>query len=65
MIVQLLDSRGKVGSCLVLDETFTTSAARVTLTADFAVDDVEAGLAREVFKVLYVSVSDDKCTLEA
>jgi len=30
-------------------------AARVTLTVDFAVDDIEAGLTSEIFEVLYVN----------
>lgn len=56
MLVELLNSGLEVGSSLVLDETLATSAGSVTLTVDLAVDDIEAGLAGEVFQVLIIEL---------
>lgn len=56
VLVELLNSGLEVGSSLVLDETLATSAGSVTLTVDFAVDDIEAGLAGEVLQVLIIEL---------
>ena len=59
MLVELLNSGLEVGSSLVLDETLATSAGSVTLTVDLAVDDIEAGLAGEVFQVLIIELASE------
>jgi len=50
-VVQLLDSRGEIASRLVLHKAFTGSS-RVTVTADFAVHDIEAGLTCKILQIL-------------
>lgn len=52
MLVELLDGRLEIGSGLILDETLATSAGSVTLTVDLTVDNIEAGLAREILQIL-------------
>lgn len=59
VLVELLNSGLEVGSSLVLDETLATGAGSVTLTVDLAVDDVEAGLAGEVFQVLIIELASE------
>ena len=59
MLVELLNSGLEVSSSLVLDETLATGAGSVTLTVDLAVDDVEAGLAGEVFQVLIIELASE------
>ena len=59
MLVELLNSGLEVGSSLVLDETLATGAGSVTLTVDLAVDNVEAGLAGEVFQVLIIELASE------
>ena len=59
MLVKLLDGGLEVGSSLVLDETLATGAGGITLTVDFTVDDVEAGLAGEVFQVLRIELASE------
>jgi len=52
VLVELLNGRLEIGSSLVLDETLATGAGSVALTVDLTVDDVETGLAGEVFQIL-------------
>lgn len=54
VLIELLDSRLEVGSGLVLDETLATGAGSVALTVDLTVDNVKAGLAREILQILEV-----------
>ena len=59
MLVELLDSGLEVGSSLVLDETLATGASGVALTVDLTVDDIETGLASEIFQVLMVVLASE------
>jgi len=62
VLVELLNSGLEIGGSLVLDETLATGAGGVALTINLAVDDVETGLAGEVFQILSVeSARGDWC----
>lgn len=59
VLVELLNSGLEVSSSLVLDETLATGASGVTLTVDLTVDDVQTGLAGEVFQVLRIELASE------